>query len=329
MKILLLVHTDLIPPEEIDDKAIDRFNTPWITEYDVKKALIKLGHEVHFCGIYDDIAPLLKDIQTFRPNIVFNLLEEFNGNTRMDYNIVSLLELMNISYTGCCSKGLLLAKDKAIAKKILRHHHIGTPHFFVMPKSGKKKIPKNLKFPLIVKCLYEEASYGLAKASVVQTQEKLLERIQYIHKKLEQDAIIEEFVPGTELFVGIAGNKQLKNYPIWELAYENVEEPEMEFYTERAKWNKDYRERKGIVSRPAKLSSELEIKIIQTCKKVYQLLNLSGYARIDLRLTAEGQIYILEANPNPNIAKDDEFALSAKELGIKYSELIQSLLNLA
>lgn len=190
-------------------------------------------------------------------------------------------------------------------------------------------MPKTLKYPLIVKCLFEEASYGIAKASVVHSEEKLLERVKYIHEKLEQDALIEEFIPGREFFVGITGNKQLKTYPIWELVYNNVETPELEIYTERAKWNEQYRSRKGIDTKAAKLPTTLENKIIDTCKKVYHLLNLTGCARIDLRVTNDHKIYILEANPNPNLAVDDELAKSAAHAKITYNELIQTILSLA
>ena len=330
MKVLLLCHTDLVPPEDAKSKDIDRFTTPWITEWDVKQALIKLGHEVWVVGIYDDLTPLTVAIESFQPNIVFNLLEEFSGQPQMDYKIASLIELLNIPITGCSSKGLLIARDKALSKKILKYHRIGTPQFFVMPKkSKKKKIPKTVKYPLIVKCLFEEASYGIAKASIVNSKDKLEERIQYIHEKLDQDAIVEEFIPGKELFVGITGNKQLKTYPIWELVYENVDDPSQEIYTQRAKWNEKYRDRKGINSKAAKLPKDIEEKVLKTCKKVYQVLSLNGCARIDLRLTEENKIYILEANPNPNLAIDDELAKSAKFENTNYEDLIKSLINLA
>lgn len=327
MKVLLLVHQDLIPPEEIKTDDIDRF-APWITEFDVKCTLLKLGHEVEVLGIYDDINPLLEKLKNDPPKVVFNMLEEFDGRPQMDYLIVSILELMGIPYTGCSSKGLLLARDKALTKKILTHHKIGTPAFFVLPKN-KKSIPKKLKFPLIVKCLYEEASYGIAKASVVHSEDKLRERIEYIHKKLEQDAIIEEFIAGREFFVGITGNKNLKAYPVWELVYDNVDSPEHEIYTQRAKWNEKYRNRKGIDTRAAEISDNIKNKIHTTCKKVFKLLNLNGCARIDLRLTPDNKIYILEANPNPNLAIDDELAKSAAYEKVSYKDLIQSLISLA
>lgn len=321
-KILLLVHRDLIPDL---DQTPDR-NSPWITEYDVLTTLKGLGHEVKVLGLINNIERLIQEINEFKPYCVFNLLEEFNYETQSDYKVLALLDMMNIRYTGCNPKGLLLARDKAISKKILKHHRIGTPKFFTVTKKRKKKIPKKLNFPLIVKCLFEEASLGIAGASIVHSREKLDERINYIHTKLDQDVIVEEFIEGREIYVGITGNIQLKNLPLWELKFDKVENPEKEIYSERAKWNEKYRKRKGIHSQIAHLEDEVRKKIIKAVKQVYKVLNLSGYARIDLRLTDENQIYILEANPNPNIAKDDEFAESAKAIGISYQEIIESLI---
>lgn len=325
--IYVMVHTDLVPPQKVE--TLDRFETAWVTEFDVISQLKKNGHKVEVIGLYDSLDPLLDAIKRKKPDIVFNLLEEFNGDSQMDYHIVALLEAMKIKYTGCNSKGLAIAKDKALSKKILKHHHLSTANFFTLPKGKKRKLPKHLNYPLIIKCLYEEASYGIAQASIVASEEKLWERIQYIHEKLEQDAIIEEFIEGKEIYVGLIGNKQLKPLPIWELKFENVDNPEKEIYSQRAKWNEKYRKRKGIETGPAKFDKTLEEKIIKTCKKVYQVLNLSGYARIDLRINQGGKIYILEANPNPNIASDDEFAKSAAHAKIKYKDLLEELIKSA
>lgn len=322
-RILLLVHKDLIP--DLASKP-DRFECPWVTEYDVLKTLTELGYEVKVVGLIHDIQRLIQEINDFKPYCVFNLLEEFNYDTQSDYKVLALLDMMGVKYTGCNPKGLLIARDKAISKKILKHHRIGTPKFFTMTKKNKKKVPKNLKYPLIVKCLFEEASLGIAKASIVHSEEKLLERVEYIHTKIGEDAIIESFIPGKEIYVGVLGRINLSNLPLWELRFENVDEPSLEIYSEQAKWNKKYRTRKGIHSQIADLPKDVEKKIIEVVKNTYRALDLTGYARIDLRLTEDNQVYILEANPNPNIAMDDEFAESAKAVGISYKELIEKLI---
>lgn len=323
--IYVLVHKDLVPPNA--PEKVDRFESPWVTEYDVISQLKINGHSVKVIGLYDELSPLLSAINEKKPDLVFNMLEEFNGNSQMDYHIVALLEALKIKYTGCNSKGLAIAKDKALSKKILKYHHLGTPIFFTLPRNKKRKLPKNIRYPQIIKCLYEEASLGIAQASIVTNEEKLWERVRYIHEKLNQDAIIEEFIEGKELYVGILGNNYLKALPIWELKFENVNNPEKEIYSQRAKWNENYRQRKGIETAAADLDKRTQEKVIKTCKKVYQVLNLTGYARIDLRLTKDGKIYILEANPNPNIASDDEFAKSAAYGNMNYANLIEEIIK--
>ena len=323
-RILVLVHTDLVPPD--NPVEIDRYTTPWVVEYDVITQLRKSGHEVQAVGLYNTLDPLLEAINSFKPDVVFNLLEEFNGDSKMDYHIVALLESLNIKYTGCCSKGLILAKDKALSKKILKYHSLGTAGFVTIPRQKRLSFSKKLKYPLIVKCLYEEASLGIAQASIVNSEEKLSERVEYIHLKLDQDAIAEEFIEGRELYVGIIGNVQLKALPIWELQFTKVDDSGKEIYSRSAKWNKEYRKRRGIKTGPAQLDKAVANQIIKSCKKLYRVLNLSGYARIDLRLTDDNRIYILEANPNPNLAFDDEFAQSAKYDGINYADLLEMIL---
>jgi D-alanine-D-alanine ligase len=328
LRILVIVHTDLVPPIDRKAKDIDRDKEKWITEYDVITTLKTAGHEVEVQGVYSDLKPIRDSVEYFKPHIVYNLLEEFHGNPLYDQNVVSYLELLKVPYSGCNPRGLILARDKALAKKILSYHDIKSPKFFVAPKNKKVKRPDDLGFPLIVKCLFEEASYGIAKASIVHNDEKLQERIEYINKKLETDAIVEEFVEGREYYVGIMGNYRLKTFPVWELVYENIDSPEKEIYSSSAKWDTKYRKRKGIGHQKAKLDATLEKEIIELCKESYQVLGLNGYARMDLRIDPNGVIYILEANPNPNIAADDEFAKSAEKGGVKYDKLLDEILSL-
>ncbi len=326
-RILLLVHTALVPDLETNKSQIDRTSCPWITEYDVATTLIKLGHHVEILGLDNSVDKLITTLQSKTIDCVFNLLEEFNSNTRMESKIVALLELYNQKYSGCNSKGLLLAKDKSLSKKILSHHHIDTANFFTMPKGKKKKLPKVLNYPLIVKCLFEEASYGIARASIVNNEKKLLERLRYVHEQLDQDAIVEEFIEGKEYFIAVFGDKKLTVFPPMELVFDKVESPEKEIYSSRAKWNENYRKRNGIDTRRASLDSVTVDKLCRICKKVYRVLDLSGYARIDVRITKEQKIYILEANPNPNISLDDDFAKSALLEKIKYPKLIELLIK--
>lgn len=327
--ILVIMHKDLVPPEDLKVSDVDRFLTPYVTEFDVIQALKKNKYQIKTLGIDSDIAPLIEEIKTNKPTLVFNLLEQFNNDPAMDYHIVTLLELHGIPYTGSNPKGLVLARDKALSKKILQYHRILTPHFYTLKKAEKFKAPyKGMKYPMIVKCLFEEASYGIAQKSVVNNIEQLKERVEYIQKTLEQDIIIEEFIEGKEYYIGVLGNNRLKVLPTWELVYKNVESPEKEVYTARAKWNKNYRKRKGIDHQKAKIDKELDKKINKVVRRTYKALSLSGYARIDVRIDVHNNIYILEANPNPNISHDDEFAMSAKNAGLSYKDLIKKIITL-
>lgn len=329
-RILVLMHSDLVPPEGAKLKFEDRLTTPWTTEFDVLEALNEMGHEVLPLGVYSDLSKIKNAIEEFKPHIVFNLLEEFDGESVFDSHVVSYLELLRIPYTGCNPRGLLIARDKALSKKIMTFHRIKCPKFAVYPKNKPiKKLPKNLTFPVIVKCLAEEASLGISKASVVHNQEKLQERIKYIHTKFGVDAIIEEFIPGREFYIGVLGNYRLDILPVWEVFYSKSDSPEKEFYSRSAKWNEKYRQRKGIDSNAAKLSPELAKKIQGVAKKTYKALDLSGYARIDVRMDEHENVFVIEANPNPNIAYDDEFNESA-EWGAswKYHEVLNKILSL-
>ncbi len=333
------MHSELVPPMEKNEstgkvtygplKEEDRLETPWTTEYDILFHLQRMGHKVEALGVYSDLLKIRTAIDEFKPHIVYNLLEEFDGESVFDSHVVSYLELLRIPYSGNSPRALMMARDKSLAKKILMFHRIKTPKFAVFPKNKKKSLSKSLSFPLIVKCLDEDASLGLSQASVVHSQEKLLERVNYINTKIGVDAIVEEFIEGREFYVGILGNYRLDLLPVWEVFYKKSESPEKEFYSRSAKWNEKYRSRKGIDSGKAKISVELEQKIQNIAKKTYKALELNGYARIDVRMDKNENIYVIEANPNPNIAYDDEFAESALyKKRWTYQKLLQKILNL-
>lgn len=329
LRILVLMHADLVPPENAELPEKSRLDTPWTTEYDVLTGLKKMGHKVQPLGVYSDLSKIRNAIEEFKPHIVFNLLEEFDGEAVFDSHVVSYLELLRIPYTGCNPRGLMMARDKALTKKILTYHRIKTPRFAVFPKNRRTKVPKFLKYPIIVKCLDEDASLGLSQASIVASEEKLLERVEYIHKKIGVDAIVEEFVEGREFYIGVMGNYRMELLPAWEVFYRKADNPEKEFYSRSAKWNEKYRQRKGVDSGKAKINDDIEKRAKEIAKKTYKALGLNGYARIDLRMDAEEKIFVIEANPNPNIAMDDEFAESSfYKKQWNYQEVLQKILNL-
>ena len=328
MKVTLLLHEDLIPPEEVIESEQDWSKTEWVTEYEVKKALIQLGHDVRILGVSDNLALIRHHIKYFKPKIVFNLLEEFKGEAIFDQNVVSYLELLGTAYTGSNPKGLIIGRDKALSKKILNYHKIKTPKFQVFPRNRPNIKSKIKSYPVIVKCLNEEASLGISQASVVHNEKKLRTRVALIHSRYNTDAIAEEFIAGREYFIGVCGNYKIESFPVWELKFEDSDHPEKEFYTNSAKFDTDYRGRKGISTGKAQLSPEKEAELQKIAKRAYKALGLSGYARIDLRVSEDGSPYIIEANPNPDISEFDDFAESAKVKGYTYKKLIDKILRL-
>tara|TARA_Y100001954_G_scaffold237426_1_gene301033 strand:- start:849 stop:1865 length:1017 start_codon:yes stop_codon:yes gene_type:complete len=325
------MHDFLVPKKRNSTRGrLNRDKTPWITEYDVLKALKDLGHRAFPFGLSDDLNKLDEAIHEINPNLIFNMVETFRGDRLYEPHLASFLELKGIPYTGCNPRGLTLARDKGLAKKILHYHQLPTPKFFIClrGKTPHKKDLNELKFPLIVKCLSEESSYGLSQSSIVKNNKQLSERLDYIHKKLQTDAIVEEFIIGRELSVGVLGNDRPEVLPVCEVTFNKSNEPLNEIYTPNAKWNPKYQKKKGIKSKKAKLQ-HLEEKYIQKIAlKSFKELKLNGYARLDIRLGEDGTPYIIEINPNPGITADCEFAKAAKWGGIDYPNLIEKILYL-
>lgn len=326
LRILVLMHEDLVPPEQVN--GYDLKTVEWRTEYDVISALKKLSHEVYPLGVKSDLDVIHSAIETWKPDIAFNLLEEFDGVAVYDQHVVSYLELLHLPYTGCNPRGLMLARDKALTKKVLSFHRIPYPEFIEVPQGRTVRRPKWLSFPLIVKSVTEEASLGISQASIVEDDDKLSERVAFIHTSVGSGALIERYIEGREFYVGVIGNGQLQVLPVWELIMDQLPDDAKRIATERVKWSRKYQQKYGITSREADNLPEGKSEEIQhLAKRVYRALGLSGYARIDLRMAADGQLYVLEANPNPQIAEDEDFADSAKETGYAYTELLQEILN--
>ncbi|HEX4346837.1 MAG TPA: ATP-grasp domain-containing protein [Vicinamibacterales bacterium] len=328
LRVLALVHRHLIPPDVIPD-GTDIVSAPWRTEYDVITTLRGLGHEVQALGVHDDLGELRRAASEWKPHIAFNLLEGFDDVTIFDQNVVSHLELLKLPYTGCNPRGLLMARDKSLSKKLLAYHRVPVPEFEVFRMGRPVRRPKRLAFPLIVKSLTQEASIGISQASVVDNDEKLKERVTFIHESIGTAAIAERYIEGREIYVGILGNQSLQALPVWELFFTNMPADTKRIATDRVKWSVKYQKKYGIESGPAKDLPEAVCERIQhVCKRAYRSLELSGYARIDLRLEESGNVWILEANPNPQIAKGEDFAASAGKVGIPYDSLLQRILNL-
>jgi D-alanine-D-alanine ligase len=327
-RVMVLVHADLVPPDSVE--GVDLAGAIWKTEYDVMAGLRELGHDVLAVGVRDDLLVIRTAVDDWKPHIAFNLLEEFSGVAIYDQNVVSFLELLGVPYTGCNPRGLMLARDKALAKKILHYHRIAIPEFITVPVGRSVKRPKELPFPLFVKSVSEEASLGISQASIVDDDAKLQERVAFIHQSVGTGALIERYIDGREMYCGILGHHRLQVLPVWELDLSKLPTEAKRIATGRVKWSRKYQSKYGITSGEAKDLPEGMAKSIQDlARRVYRALGLSGYARIDFRLDQAGGIYVLEANPNPQIAQGEDFAESARLAGLPYAPLLQRIIDLA
>jgi len=331
-RVLLLVDHRLVPPilelgmypsEEELERAI------WRTEFYVWDGLIRAGHDVKIVPMDGDLSVIEKARESFNATVAFNLLEEFNYNSKLDHGIVSYLEMIQLPYTGCNPKGLILAKDKSLAKKVLAHHKICTPKFEVVRKGKRFKRPSDMEFPLFVKTLDQEGSVGISQKSIVHDEKALQDRVSYIHDKIDSDALVESFIDGKDIYVSVMGNESLRVFPTLEMRYEKESAGLYQIASDKAKWNPEFRERHGVDVFFTNFNEILNERIEKVSKEIYRILNLSGYARLDLRLTDEGDIYFIEANPNPDIARVDEFAYSAEKAGLPYEELLNKMLSQA
>ena len=298
MRVLVLMHKDLVPPEQLNGQDLE--TAAWKTEYDVVSTLRKLGHDVQALGVKSDLEVIRAAVEDWKPHIAFNLLEEFDGVAVYDQNVVSYLELMRIPY----------------------------PEFMVVPLHRMVRRPKYLPFPLIVKSITEEASLGISQASIVDDEEKLRERVAFIHDNVGTGALVERYIEGRELYVGVMGNAHLQVFPVWELVMDKMPDEARRIATQRVKWSRKYQDKYGIRSCEARnLPDGVVDEIQHLAKRVYRALGLSGYARIDMRMDQAGTVYVIEANPNPQIASGEDFADSAGKANLAYKDLLQELLQ--
>jgi len=324
-RVLVLVHKGLEPKEDVPAAEVA---ADWRMEWDVVTTLRKRGHELLVVGVHDDLQPVRAAIEEWKPTIVFNLLEAFADVFTFDQNVVSYLELVRAPYTGCNPRGLTLARDKALARKLMAYHRIPSPDFFVVPVNRKPILPKRLTFPLIVKSLTYEASTGISQASVVANEDQLAARVKYIHEAIYTPAIVEQFIDGRELYVGVLGNHRLRVLPVWEMSFAKMPSDQWRIATERVKWNVKYQQRHGIDTAAAQLPAAQAAEVQHLARRAYRALDLSGYARIDFRLDPSGKAYVIEANPNPQLAAGEDFAQSAKLAKLAYPKLLERIMGL-
>jgi len=328
LRTLVVVHTSLVPPDSLDgytEKQIDE----WRTEYDVITSLRAAGHDVKTLGVLDSLTELRAALIDWKPQVVFNLLEEFNGIVTYDQHVVAFLELMQAPYTGCNPRGLLLSRDKVLSKQLLAFHRILTPQFAVIRRRQRFAVPKRLQPPLFVKSATEDASLGIAQASVVEDMQHLRERVQFMHEQIGTDALVEEYIEGRELYVGVLGNKRLTRLPIWEMRFGSMPDSLPAIATRKVKWDRGYQQRYGITTGLAEGLDPATLQTLDrlTCR-IYRALHLSGYARIDFRMRSDGTVFALEANANPNLTREEDFSEAARAAGLGYKELLERIMLL-
>src|SRR5262245_35667479 len=328
LRVLVLVHETLVPPETLEGVA-EQAAAELRTEFDVVSCLRESGHEVRPIGIGDSLTEVRAVIQDWQPQVCFNLLEEFGGIVTYDQHVVAYLELLRQAYTGCNPRGMMLSRDKVLSKQILAYHRIPTPHFAVFRRGGPLRIPKALRFPLFVKSATEDASLGISQASIVEDAALLTERIAFIHEHTQSDALVEEYVEGREFYVGVIGNERIRTLPPWEFIFGELKAGRAGIATRKAKWDREYQKRHGITSGKAEnLPQGLADRLDRLARRIYRALHMTGYARIDFRVREDGTPFVLEANANPNLERAEDFADSALNAGIAYPDLLQKIIAL-
>lgn len=328
LRVLVLMHESLVPPDSLDGYTPQQIEE-WKTEYDVMAFLREAGHEVRALGLYDNLAELRNEITTWKPDIAFNLLQEFQGIVTYDQHIVAFLELMRQPYTGCNPRGMMLSRDKVLTKQLMAWHRIPTPQFALFRRGRPYRLSKKLRYPLFVKSATEDASLGISQASIVEDMARLRERIDFIHESTRTDALVEEYIEGRELYVGLCGNERLRTFPVWEMNFGTLPKLMSGIATRRVKWNLKYQQKHGIqTGRATDLGAAAEENLSRLSKRIYSALHMSGYARMDFRMRADGSVFLLEANCNPNLSNGEDFAAAAASAGISYGSLLERLVRL-
>ncbi len=328
LRIMVVAHASLVPPDDLSGVAAARLDE-MRTEIDVITTLKAMGHEVLVVGVLDSLTELRTVMTDWRPDIAFNLLEEFDGIVTYDQHVVAFLELSRQRYTGCNPRGLLLSRDKPLSKQLLSYHRIPTPQFTVFRRGARLHVPRKLRYPLFVKSATEDASLGISQASIVADLGHLRDRVAFIHDQVGSDALVEEYIDGREVYVGVLGNDRLTRYPPWELSFGSLPEGQAPIATRKIKWDKRYQQKHGIATQAADdLDSAVLTRLDQLARRIYRALGLSGYARMDFRIRPDGSVFVLEANANPNLAQGEDLAQSALAAGTGYDELLTRILQL-
>jgi D-alanine-D-alanine ligase len=327
MRIVVLHSADALEPPE--DPVLEQITT----------ALGVIGHDATRIPVADDIAPIITSLRKEQPDLVFNLTESFDGVSSLDSNLAALLNLLGLHYTGSSPSGLMLAGDKSLTKKVLGFHKIQSPQFATLYR-GALDHAGDLHFPVIVKPPQEDASIGITGSSVVHDLKGLFDRIDSLQTEFQSPVLVEEYVDGREFYVGVIGNSSPQALPVMELEFKGFPVGAPKIASWEAKWGADGTGTESEAAKsaefagttsvfPTDVSEELMERMQLTAVNAFEALRLRDYARIDLRVTAAGEIFVIEVNPNCYLERGAEFARAAEKDGLQYHALIDRIVDLA
>jgi D-alanine-D-alanine ligase len=333
-KLKIVVLYDRVLVDESDEAAASE-KSPVVrtldkkeVEEEVAEALTKLGHDPVLYELDGTLKSLL-GLAKADCDLVFNLAESFADDDTADFKIASFLELLGKNYTGTGTHGLMLAQDKAVAKKIFAFHGIHTP-VFAKSFRGRLDFSHDLHFPVIVKPAREDGSIGIEFSAVVNSIKELMERMDWLHAHFDSPVLIEEYIEGREMYVGVIGNDKPQALPVIELDLSKLPEGTPRIAAAEVKWGKGtkaYRDTKSAVA--TDLPEEAVAALQKTAVAAYQALELRDYGRVDMRFQSDGRVQVIEVNPNPWLSSRAEFAMAARKSGRTYSQLVEEIVDLA
>lgn len=295
---------------------------------EIFEALEKLGHEPSYMTL-DGTDKTLSALAKSDADMFFNLTESYAGDDTKEMNVAAYLDLLGRLYTGAGPQALYLAQDKSLAKKLFKFHNIQSPYFATCYR-GRLDHAEDVKFPLIVKPTSEDGSIGIDQFSVVSSVKELMERIHYIQEEFDSPALIEEYIEGREIYAAVTGNEHLEVLPLIELDLSKLPEGMAKVAGTEVKWEKDTEAYKVTKSAPAEDLDEDAVELLsKTALQTYRTLQLRDYGRIDMRFTPKGEVYVIEANPNPWLSSTSEFFMAAKKSGKSYTEMVEAIIDLA
>ena len=317
------------PAQEFSPESLKEQDKP--TEACVLECLKRLGHDVETLAVFDNVPAIVEKLTTYAPDLVFNLSESFHHDRSHEPNIPALLDLMKVRYTGSGPDALLLCKDKVLTKKVLAYHRVHSPNFVVSNRAHPLRHLARFNYPAFVKPVGEESSDGISKASFARDEAEAIERTRYIHQKFDCDVLIEEYIDGRELYLSVLGNHRLTVFPaardfLRAGARRHAQVRHLSCQVER---KIPRRSGASQTDPPSLCPTACPQQLAQLAKKVYRLLKIQGFGRIDVRISPKGEVFVIEANPNPSLADDEDFAQAALNAGVTYDALIQEILNAA